>query len=61
MTTRIGGIQTISAIVGMVFLMCVAIPTIASAQDDTTQMLKQRLEQMNQENWRQLKSKLLAE
>jgi hypothetical protein len=39
---------TIGAIVGIVFLLCVAAPGIASAEDDV-KILKQRLEQMSQE------------
>ena len=39
---------TIGAIMGMVFLLCVAAPGIASAQDEVN-VLKQRLEQMSQE------------
>lgn len=48
MTANRGSLKITGAIMGLVFLLCVALPAAVSAQDDM-QVLKQRLEQMAQE------------
>ena len=47
-TTNVG-IQTLVTLSVLIFLICAAFPGPSVAQDDTTQVLKQRLEEMNRE------------